>query len=123
MKSELIELLESFGFPVFLQGSLNSADDYPDSFFTFWNFDTPETAFYDDDANRAVWGFWVYFYSTEPRKVEQIPENARQILKRNGWIPQGKPQDIQTDAVTHTGAFFTVYKFENYNTQGGLNNG
>lgn len=119
MKSELIELLETFGFPVFLQGSLNPDEAYPDSFFTFWNFDTPETAFYDDDANRAVWGFWVYFYSTDPRTVEQIPENARQLLKQNGWIPQGKPNDISVDRPTHTGAFFTVYKFENYNTEEG----
>lgn len=118
MKSELIELLESFGFPVFLQGSLNSMDDYPDSFFTFWNFDTPEAAFYNDDANRAVWGFWVYFYSTDPHAVEQIPENARWLLKQNKWILQGKAQDIQTDKPTHTGAFFTVYKFENYQEEG-----
>lgn len=114
MKSELIELLETFGFPVFLQGSLNTTNDYPDSFFTFWNFDTPEAAYYDDNPNRAIWGFWVYFYSTDPAKVDSIPESARQLLKQNGWILQGKPQDIQTDAVSHTGAFFTAYKFENY---------
>lgn len=118
MKSELIKLLESFGFPVFLQGSLNSADDYPDSFFTFWNFETPEAAFYNNDANRAVWGFWVYFYSTDPHAVETVPENARQLMKQNGWIPQGKPQDVQTDVVTHTGAFFAAYKFENYTKEG-----
>lgn len=119
MKSELIEFLESFGFPVFLQGSLNPDEPYPDSFFTFWNFDTPEAAFYDDDANRAVWGFWVYFYSTDPVQVEQITENARQLLKKNGYIPQGKPNDISVDRPTHTGAFFTVYKFENYTNKEG----
>lgn len=117
MKSELIEILETFGFPVFLQGSLNPDDAYPDSFFTFWNFDTPETAFYDDDANRAVWGFWIYFYSADPMLVEQMPENARKLLKAAGWILQGKAQDIQTDKITHTGAFFTAYKFENYNNE------
>lgn len=36
MEDKLIELLESFGYPVFLQGSLGSGDDYPSSFFTFW---------------------------------------------------------------------------------------
>lgn len=118
MKSELIELLETFGFPVFLQGSLNPDEAYPDSFFTFWNFDTPEAAFYSDEANRAIWGFWVYFYSTNPQLVEQIPENARQLLKQNGWILQGKGQDISVDRPTHTGAFFTVYKFENYTKEG-----
>lgn len=117
MKSELIELLQSYGFPVFLQGSLNSVDDYPESFFTFWNFETPETAFYDNDANRAVWGFWIYFYSTDSLLVEQIPEQARQLLKQNGWILQGKANDISVDRPTHTGAFFTVFKFENYESE------
>jgi hypothetical protein len=118
MKSELIEILETLGFPVFLQGSLNSTEEYPDNFFTFWNFDTPEAAYYSDNPNRAIWGFWIYFYSIDPANVETIAENARQLLKQHGWILQGKPQDIQTDAVTHTGVFFTVYKFENYTKEG-----
>lgn len=117
MKEQLIELLETFDFPVFLQGSLNPNEQYPDSFFTFWNFDTPEAAFYDDNAGRAVWGFWIYFYSTDPEKVETMPENARQLLKSNNWILQGKANDISVDRPTHTGAFFTAYKFENYESE------
>jgi hypothetical protein len=114
MKSELIEILESFGFPVYLQGSLNSTDDYPDSFFTFWNFENPEKSFYDNDANRCVWGFCVYFYSTNPMKTEEFPEKARLLLRKNDWMPDGKPIDIQVDKPTHTGAFFRVYHIEQY---------
>lgn len=114
MKSELITILETLGYPVFLQGSINSMADYPQSFFTFWNFETPEAAFYDNSANRAVWGFWVYFYSTDPALVASQPEAARKLLKASDWILQGKANDISVDKPTHTGAFFTVYKFENY---------
>lgn len=117
MKEQLITLLETFGYDVFLQGSINSEEDYPESFFTFWNFQTPEAAFYDDNAHRAVWGFWIYFYSVDPLLVEQIPEAARQFLKKNGWIPQGKPTDISVDKPTHTGAFFSAFIFENYNEE------
>lgn len=117
MKSELITALNSFGYPVFLQGSLDTDEAYPDSFFTFWNFETPETTFYDNDANRAVWGFWVYFYSTDPVKVEQIAEQARQSLRANGWIVGGKPADISVNKPTHTGVMFTAYIFENYESE------
>lgn len=117
MKNDLVVLLETLGYPVFLQGSLNPDEQYPDSFFTFWNFDTPETAFYDDDANRAVWGFWIYFYSVDPLLVEQLSEQARQLLKSNGYIPKGKPNDISVSRPTHTGVMFTVYKFENYESE------
>ena len=117
MKSDLIALLQTLGYPVFLQGSLNANEAYPESFFTFWNFETPEAAFYDDFAGRAVWGFWVYFYSTNPLLVETEPEKARKLLKSNNWILQGKANDIDVDRPTHTGAFFTIYKYENYNNE------
>lgn len=114
MKSELIELLERSGYPVYLQGSLNPDDNYPDSFFTFWNFDNPENEFYDNTPGGCAWGFWVYFYSTDPQLVEIVPEQARQTLRKNGWTVQGKPHDIGVDRPTHTGVFFTVYGHEKY---------
>ena len=114
MRETLVQLLETLGYPVFQQGSLNSVEDYPDSFFTYWCFDAPEASFYDDEAHRCVWGFWVYFYSVDPLVVEQQSQAAKVLLKSNGWIPQGKPTDAPTDAITHTGAVFSAYKFENY---------
>lgn len=115
MKQELIDILEAFGYPVFLHGTVNDDESYPNSFFTFWNFDTPEAAYYDDEANRAIWGFWVYFYSTNPALVESVPERARKVLKGAGWVLQGKAHDIASVRPTHTGALFTAYKFEEYN--------
>lgn len=117
MKNELITLLETLGYPVFLQGTINSVEEYPESFFTFWNFETPEAAFYDNYPGRAVWGFWVYFYSTNPKLVETQPEAARKLLRSNDFILKGKANDISVDKPTHTGAFFTVYKFEEYESE------
>ena len=117
MKTDLIAILEELGYPVFLQGTLQSEEDYPESFFTFWNFSTPEAAYYDNDAGRAVWGFWLYFYSTSPALVESVPEQARRLLKQHDYILDGKAHDIAVDKPTHTGAFFTVYKYENYSEE------
>lgn len=114
MKEKLIELLESLNYPVFLQGSLASAEAYPDSFFTFWNFESPESQHYDNAANRCVWGFWVYFYSVDPELVAEVPEQARQLLKQNDFYSGSKPVDANVDTPTHTGAFFTCFGVENY---------
>lgn len=117
MKQQLIELLGTLGYPVFLQGSLNPDEAYPDSFFTFWNFQTPEDLFYSNYPSAAVWGFWVYFYSVDPEKVERVTEQARQIIRSAGWTPDGRANDVSVDRPTHTGAMFTVYKFDNYSKE------
>lgn len=114
MKDELIRLLETFGYPVFLQGSLNDDEPYPSDFFTFWNFETPEDSHYDNTAVRAVWGFWVYFYSDDPEKVNTVPQKAAKLLKENGWILSGRPIDAASDEKSHTGAMITCNYIETY---------
>lgn len=114
MKSELINVLNTFGFPVYRQGSMSSEEVYPSSFFTFWNFETPEDKHYNNEASRAVWGFWVYMYSDDPSIVDAKLEEARKLLKSNGWIIDGKGEDVASDVETHTGRMFTCYKIENY---------
>lgn len=115
MKSKLISILETFGFPVFLQGSMSEEDTYPSSFFTFWNFETPEGTHYDNDANSAIWGFWVYLYSDDPLTVDEKLIEAAKLLKNNGWLIDGKGQDVASDEPTHTGRMITCRYIENYN--------
>lgn len=122
MKNVLISLLESLSYPVFLQGSIDNIDSYPDDFFTFWNYENPESAYYDNQSNRCVYGFYVYFYSVNPIRVEQVTEQARQLLKRNGWKTNGKPIDIPVDSPTHTGAFFKA-RYTNYYQKESVTNG
>ena len=49
-KKKLIEILETMGYPAYLQGSMSEDDEYPESFFTFWNFDTEEIRHYNNKA-------------------------------------------------------------------------
>lgn len=93
---------------------MNSEEDYPSSFFTFWNIETPEDKHYNNEAARAVWGFWVYLYSDDPSIVDAKLEEARKLLKSNDWIVEGKGEDVASDVETHTGRMFTCYKIENY---------
>ena len=114
MKQSLVALLATFGYPVFLQGSLNKDDAYPASFFTFWNDETDGAAFYDNDANTFVWTFTVYFYSTDPALVNTTLISVRSLLRSNGWIVPGLGYDVASDEITHTGrAIDVLYEQQN----------
>ena len=114
MKQKLISVLETFGFPVMLQGSMNADDAYPDSFITFWCDSTADNSHFDDDVFSVDWHFSVIFYSNNPTLVNTKPSEILAALKSAGFIPQGKGQDIFSDEPTHTGwAMDFIYTEEN----------
>lgn len=112
MKDEFIKILESFGFPVFQQGSLNKDEAYPESFFTFWNNDTDDSEFYDNKENSYIWDFDLNFYSSDPDLVNTKLLEAKKLLKEKGFIVHGKGYDVASDEPTHTGRGINVLKIE-----------
>lgn len=113
MKEELINILTAAGFPARLQGSLAKDERYPDSFWTFWNFETPET-YYDNKPVNAVWGFWIFFFSSDPALVESESMAAIKRLRAAGWTVAGRGEDAVSDEPSHTGRRLTIYKRETY---------
>ena len=103
MKDKLIALLETFGFPVFLQGSMAQDAKYPDSFFTFWNNSTLDNLHYDNLPVSYVWNFDVTFYSVDPVFVNTKLAEAIRLLRQNGWVVSGWGNDIPSDEPSHTG--------------------
>ncbi len=112
MKKYLIDLLEEFKYPVFLQGTLSKDEPYPESFFTIWNNDSYDGSHYDNDAINYVWSFDVNFYSSSPSLVNSIIVQAQKKLKQNGFIITGRGFDALSDEVTHTGRAFTCQIIE-----------
>ncbi|MCR5652229.1 MAG: hypothetical protein K6F88_00345 [Ruminococcus sp.] len=112
MKEKLLELLSTFGYEIFLQGSLNKEKPYPDTFFTFWNNNTVDGNHYDNDAISYVWSFTVNFYSTDPELTNSVLLQARTLLKQNDWIVDGKGYDVPVDEPTHTGRAIDVLYLE-----------
>ena len=100
---KLIEILESLGYPVFLQGSLLPDEPYPDSFFTYWNRSANGNSFYDNSENSIIWEFGIYFYSNDADLVYSMILEAKDILKSNGFICSGAGYSVMSDEVTHTG--------------------
>ena len=103
VKELLVTLLESYGYPVFLQGTLHEDEAYPDSFFTYFNNDTYDRVHYDNDALDWVWDFDVNFYSTDVVLVNTKLLEAIALLRENGFIISGKGYDVMSDEPTHTG--------------------
>lgn len=112
MKETLIKLLESFGYPVYLQGAMSNDEVYPESFFTFWNNDTPESVFYGNRSYATVWDFDVNFYSCDPILTNSKILEARHLLKENGFIVDGKGYDVISDEKSHTGRGMNVLYLE-----------
>lgn len=114
MIQKLLNAIDSLGFPAYLQGSLAETDKYPESFFTFWNFQSEETKTFDNKPVACDWGYWLYFYSTDPILVESVPLQAKELLKAEGFEVWGKGEDVNSDVITHTGRMITIYYHEQY---------
>lgn len=102
MKQILLNVLNSFGYPVFLQGSLGADTPFPPAFFTFATIASEDISF-DDAAYAAVYEFQVIFYANDPHTVEDIAAQCRQKLIQAGFIAQGRGIDIPSEEDTHTG--------------------
>lgn len=108
----LITLLESLKYPVYRQGSLTKDKGYPDSFFTFWNVDSPDHSHYDNNNYGTDWNFEINFYSVDPALTYSVLADARILLKQNNWIVPSKGYDVRSDEASHTARGLTIFYLE-----------
>lgn len=112
MEDNLVQILESFGYRVYRQGSMSNDEKYPDTFFTFWNNNSPNHAHYDNDEFGTAWDFSIYVYSTDPVKTYALLLDARRALREAGWVTPSKGFDVASDEATHTGRGLEVFYLE-----------
>lgn len=113
VKQLLIDTLESsFGYRVILQGSLSEEEVFPDSFFTFFNNSSVDDAFFDNTETQTIWDFDLNFYSIYPELVNSKLVEAKELLKRVGFIVDGKGYDVLSNNPTHTGRAVNVLYIE-----------
>ena len=101
MEDLLLRLLESFGFPVYMQGSIG--EDYPDNFFTFWERPSHDGSHYDNDAVSCIYEYDVNFYSVNPDYPYKYIRDVKKRLKENHFILSGNGYPVASDVETHTG--------------------
>lgn len=108
MEDNLIELLETFGFPVIKQGNLAEDADYPPVFFTFWNNGEYEYKAYDNITILVTYDFDVNVYADDPKTVYDLLKRARILLKSKGYKTPNRGYDVTSDIDTHTGRGMNV---------------
>ena len=123
MEDLLIQLLETFKLPVYRQGSIGKNEPYPDAFFTFWNVNSTDGTHYDNEPLSYVGVFMVNFYSTDPTGTYTTLEQARSLLKQNGFKVDGLGYDAPSDEETHTGRGFEAIYQQFNNLKEEQNNG
>lgn len=109
MEGLLIELLESFGYDVRLQGSLGPDEEYPEHFFTYWENTGSDTAHYDNAAEVAIYDYDVNFYSTDADMTYSILREAKKLLVKNNFIVPENGHTIGSDEPSHTGRGMNIF--------------
>lgn len=112
VKQHLIDTLAVLPYEVSLQGTYADSKDYPESFITFWNDGVEAIKHYDNTEEAFAWEFTIIFYSSSPELVNTIPYEIISLLKKAGFVPQGKGMDIPSDEPTHTGRALEVVYIE-----------
>ena len=103
MEDALLTILDSFGYPVYRQGSMSDKAAYPETLITYWNNNSPDHSYYDDTDYGTDWSFNVYVYSSAASKVYSLIADIRTALKTAGWIVPSKGFDADSDEETHIG--------------------
>lgn len=114
MWNKLEKIFEEIGLPYSRQGSYAPDDNYPSSFFTFWNYDTPEDGFFDNESHKAIWLWYIYFYTNDAFLLYSKMDEFIALAKRDGFIIEGKGNDIQSDQPNFIGRVVRISYIENY---------
>ena len=102
--NELFNLFEELGFAnkYFEQGTLSN-DYYPDSFFTFSNFASPYSAYYDDDNRQEVLRVQVSFYTNNREILYSTMDQFIKAAKTAKMVVKSGAYDVPSGRVDYYG--------------------
>ena len=115
MTDKLINTLEALGFDVILQGTLDSDDNIPEAFFTYWNWETPRSSYYDNKHSKIIGSYEVVAYGFDRTTVETMIQNAIVKLEEAGFIIDSEGEDIASNIKSQTGKMIEVFYEERRN--------
>ena len=112
--NKLKAVFDVMGLEYSRQGSYSDESEYPESFFTFWNFETPEDRFYDNHPNCAIWYWNVYYYTKRPETLYSTMDHFMELARAEGFIIEGRARDIASDRPDYPGRMIRLIYIEDY---------
>lgn len=109
---KLEEVFNVVGLPYYRQGSLSEDIPLEDSFFTYWNADTPNEGYYDNKESKNVWFWYIYFYAIDPDVLYNKLDDFIKVAKEKGFIASGRGKDIPSDTPSHLGRYLILKYIE-----------
>lgn len=106
-------LLDATGLEYARQGSYAGAGSLPESFFTFWNIETPETRFYDNVPHAAVWRWQIYYYTKNPETLYSAMDDLIADARERGFIIDNRARDLDADEPGYSGRTVRLAYIEN----------
>ena len=99
---ELYNVLDAYGLPLYLQGTLGADEDYPDNFITYWIEDSKGNAFYDNDSNETDWSISIIYYTHDinsikefiPKLIDDLKINKFKVIGKGFFTPSDKPNCV-----------------------------
>lgn len=114
--TKLEEVFQKAGLPYSRQGSYSDVSEYPNGgFFTFWNPDTPNGAFYDNEAHSTVWTWRIYYYTNDPSTLYSKMDEFKALAKASGFVTDGEGNDIKSDRPDYPGREIEIKYIEDKN--------
>lgn len=106
---KIISIFEEIGLPYRRQGSYADYEQYPDSFFTYWNVLSPYVDFGDNETHTTTYDYMIYLYSKDELEIYTKMDLFINKAKSLGFIVSGKGQDIPTDDKAFVGRAIHIY--------------
>lgn len=111
--NKIIGIFESIELPFRRQGTYGENEEYPPTFMTYWNINSPFEDYGDDSEHSIVHEYMIYLYSLDESELYSRLDEFIRLAKTQNFIVQGKGQDITCDDKRYVGRALRIYYREN----------
>lgn len=94
MWTKLKTILDETGVEYGRQGSYSEDGEYPEKFFTFWNYDTEKIEHYDNSPWATIWRWEVCFYTRSPSELYSGLDDLIAKARAEGFIIEDSGFDV-----------------------------